>query len=130
MPKKKKAGKNKKNSNSTVEKRILVEADPDGQVYGIIEKALGNRFFNINCLDNVKRRCKVRKKRMKVKEGDYVIVALRDFDDKNADIVYRYDSEEVRKLQKDGSIPGSEVFGINKDDMYVEEDTGFDFDEI
>ena len=43
MPKKKK-GKNKKNSHVNVEKRKLLEADLDGQVYGILDKALGSRL--------------------------------------------------------------------------------------
>lgn len=131
MPKKKKAGKNKKNSNSNAEKRKLIEADLDGQVYGILEKELGNRFFTVNCLDNRKRRCKVRKKRMKVKEGDCVIVALRDFDDNNADIIHKYDSDEVRQLQKDGILPGSEVIGVfNDENAEVCEEDGFMFEDI
>ena len=63
----------------------------NGQVYGIIEKTLGDRFFTVNCLDNIKRRCKVRQKRIKVKDGDCVIVSLRDYDDGNGDIIYKYD---------------------------------------
>ena len=116
MPKKQKAGKNKKSSNMNAEKRKLIEADLDGQVYGIIEKVLGDRFFTVNCLDNTKRRCKVRQKRMKVKDGDCVIVALREFDDNNADIIYKYDSAEVRQLQKDGILPNSEVIGVFNDE--------------
>jgi translation initiation factor 1A len=132
MPKKQKAGKNKKSSNMNAEKRKLIEADLDGQVYGIIEKVLGDRFFTVNCLDNTKRRCKVRQKRMKVKDGDCVIVALREFDDNNADIIYKYDSSEVRQLQKDGILPNSEVIGVFNDEDKEKEndDDGFDFEDI
>ena len=132
MPKKQKAGKNKKSSNMNAEKRKLIEADLDGQVYGIIEKVLGDRFFTVNCLDNTKRRCKVRQKRMKVKDGDCVIVALREFDDNNADIIYKYDSAEVRQLQKDGILPNSEVIGVFNDEDKEKEndDDGFDFEDI
>ena len=77
MPKKVKARKNAKNKPNE-EKRNLIEADLDNQVYGTIEKALGSRFFEVNCLDNKKRRCKVRKKRMKVKVNDTVIISLRE----------------------------------------------------
>ena len=87
MLKKQKVGKNKKSSSVNVEKLKLIEADLDGQVYSIIEKALYDRYFIVNCLDNTKRSCIVRKKRIKVKEGDCVIVVLRDFDDSNADII-------------------------------------------
>jgi len=132
MPKKKKAGKNQKNNNGPVEKRKLIEADLNGQVYGILEKALGNRFFDVNCMDNTKRRCKVRKKRMKVKCGDCVIISLRNFDDKNADVIYKYDAEEVRALQKKGILPGSDVIGVIKDDGDddSEDELGFTFDDI
>jgi translation initiation factor 1A len=105
MPKKKKAGKNTKASGIATEKRKLVEADVDGQVYGILEKALGCGFFEVNCLDDVKRRCKARSKRMKVSSGDYVIVSIREFDEKTSDIIYKYDSDEVRKLQNLGILP-------------------------
>jgi translation initiation factor 1A len=130
MPKKKKAGKNAKNASINVEKRQLVEADLDGQVYGILEKALGNRFFTVKCLDSVIRRCKVRKKRMKVKEGDCVIIALRDFDDNNADIIYKYDSDEVRQLQKSGILPSVDFISTNKDESDEMDDDGFDFEDI
>ena len=129
MPKNKKKGKNAKNKGATVDKRKLVDADLDGQVYGILEKSLGSRFFTVNCLDNTKRRCKVRQKRMRCKEGDCVIVSLRDFDDANADIIYRYDSDEVRQLQKMGVLPDSIVIGAFKD-VEVEEDDVFIFENI
>ena len=130
MPKKKKCGKNTKNKGIT-DKRKLLEADLDGQVYGFVEKALGDRFFTVNCLDNSMRRCRVRSKRMRIKAQDCVIIALRDFDDGNADIIYKYDSEEVRTLQKMGVIPSSDAMGQMKGniDDVVEEDA-FCFEEI
>jgi translation initiation factor 1A len=130
MPKKKKAGKNTKSKGVNIEKRSLIEADLDGQVYGFLEKALGSRFFSVNCLDNTTRRCKVRKKRMRCNEGDCVIIALRDFDDENADIIYRYDSDEVRHLKKIGVLPDSTVVPSGNDDNFEEEDEIFDFEDI
>lgn len=116
MPKKKKGGKNTKASGIATEKRKLLEADVDGQVYGILEKALGCGFFEVNCFDHIKRRCKARSKRMKVTSGDYVIVSIREFDEKTSDIIYKYDSDEVRKLQKLGILP-SEPSDIQEDDL-------------
>lgn len=130
MPKKKKAGKNNKNNNGSTEKRKLIEADLDGQVYGILEKVLGNRFFDVQCTDGIMRRCKVRNKRMKVSQGDCVIVSLREFDDKNADIIYRYDSEEIRQLQKMGALPKKETLGSFKDEENSDSENGFCFDDI
>ena len=135
MPKKKKCGKNKKsNTFGQVEKRQLIEADLDGQIYGIVEKALGDRYFEVSCVDNKKRRCKVRNKRLKIQIQECVIVALRDFDDKNGDIIYRYNADEVRSLQKDGILPKQETLGIIREDCKVfqegDDDNGFDFDDI
>ena len=130
MPKKKKAGKNNKSSNGPTEKRKLLEADVDGQVYGIIEKVLGNRFFDVQCMDGKTRRCKVRNKRMKVKHADCVIVSIREFDDKNADIIYRYDSDEVRQLQKMNALPGVESIVSLDDEENTETEDGFCFEDI
>jgi len=127
MPKKKKAGKNRKTKGVLQEKRALVEPDLDCQLFGVIEKALGSRFFDVRCLDGEIRRCKVRNKRMKVEKDDVVIVSLREFDDKNADIIYRYNTEEVRELQRIESLPSTESMGLPKEN---EDDYVFEFDDI
>lgn len=132
MPKKKKAGKNSKSKNINNEARKLVEADINGQLYGFIEKALGSCFFTVKCLDGKDRRCKVRSRRLRIEVGDCVIVALREFDDSNADIIYKYNPEEVRKLEKSGAIPTGELSkaaGSNENQFDDFEET-FVFDEI
>lgn len=132
MSKNKKAGKNRKTKGDLQEKRDLVEPDLNCQVFGVIEKALGSRFFDVRCLDGEMRRCKIRKKRMKVKKDDVVIVSLREFDDKNADIIYRYDTEEVRELQRNESLPSTESMGLPKESKENENDNdcAFEFDDI
>jgi initiation factor 1A len=131
MPKNKR-GKNNKNKNHDAIKRKLTMPDNQGQVYGFLEKALGNRFFDVRCLDGMLRRCKVRKKRMKVKQGDCCIISLRDFDDKNADVIHRYTEDEVRDLKKMNELPNS-CGNILIDNMSVdnlEDDLPFDFENI
>lgn len=131
MPNKKKRGKNSKNKNLIVEKRKLLEADLDGQVYGFVDKATGCGYFTVNCIDNTIRRCKARNKRLRISAGDCVIIALRDFDDVNGDIIYKYNSDEVRQLQKIGALPDREVIGASKnEDGYPEEEDVFVFDDI
>ena len=130
MPKKKKAGKNTKSKNIVQLKRDLIEPDLNCQVFGILTKTLGSRFFDVTCLDGKQRRCKVRSKRLKVKPSDVVIISLREFDDKNADIIYKYNSEEVRELQRIGSLPNTESLGVKLDENDVEDECGFDFDDI
>tara|TARA_Y100000385_G_scaffold258454_1_gene286469 strand:+ start:1331 stop:1723 length:393 start_codon:yes stop_codon:yes gene_type:complete len=130
MPKKKKAGKNTKSKNVVEVKRDLIEPDLSCQVFGILTKTLGSRFFDVNCLDGKQRRCKVRNKRLRVKQDDVVIISLREFDDKNADIIYKYNSEEVRELQRIGSLPSGESLGIKLDENDIEDDCAFDFEDI
>ena len=133
MPKKKKAGKNTKSSGIVIEKRPLIEADIDGQIYGILEKALGCGFFEVNCLDDVKWRCKARSKRMKVTSGDYVIVSIREFDDKTSDIIHKYNEEEVRKLQNLGILPSDNQKNIEQNieqDILENAKQEFDFNNI
>lgn len=130
MPNKKKAGKNTKSKNVVEVKRDLIEPDISSQVFGILTKTLGSRFFDVNCLDGKQRRCKVRNKRLRVKQDDVVIISLREFDDKNADIIYKYNSEEVRELQSIGSLPSGESLGIKLDENDIEDDCAFDFENI
>lgn len=130
MPKKKKAGKNSKTKGTTQITRVLIEPDLDSQIFGVLEKALGSRFFDVNCLDGKNRRCKVRNKRMKVKQGDVVIVSLRDFDDKNADIIYKYTLEEVRELQRNGFLPESNSMVSISHNEDEDEECVFNFEDI
>ena len=131
MPKKQKARKNTKNKNANAEERKLVEADINGQIYGFVEKALGSCFFTVNCVDGKQRRCKVRNRRMRINIGDCIIVAMREFDDANADIIYKYNAEEVRKLEKSGALPSDMAnmsTGCNMEDDNFED--VFVFDDI
>lgn len=112
MPKKEKSMKNSSRNTADKEKRALMEKDDDSQEYGFAEKALGSAFFEVRCIDDKIRRCKARKKRMKVEVGNLVIVSLRNFDDKTGDIIYVYDQDEVRHLQKAGTIPNIDIQSI------------------
>lgn len=122
MPRKSKRKQNKyKNTN-----RTLLEPDIDNQVIGFAVKALGNCFFTMKCLDGKEIRCKARSRRMWIKVNDCCIVALRDFDEKNGDIIHKYKAEEVVILKKKGFIPSISV--IDKEDET--EFMSFDFDTI
>ena len=131
MPKKKRGKKNKKNFKEAGERRALVEADLDGQVYGFLSKALGSRYFEVKCLDNKTRRCRVRNRRMRVTAGDCCIISVREFDDKNGDIIYRYDSVEINAMKRHGLLPNSELLDDGDDcGITIEEETTFNFEDI
>ena len=117
-----------KSSTHTIEKSIL-QADDDGQIYGIVEKALGGCYFSVNCFDNKTRRCKNRKKRVRVNIQDIVIVSLREFED-IGDIIHKYEQEEVRYLQNLGVLPSNITSTISTADLNPVDECVFDFDTI
>jgi translation initiation factor 1A len=133
MPKKQKSMKNSTRNQGISEKRSLVEKDEE-QVYGLVTKTLGSSFFSVKCFDSKERRCKARKsqKRMRVEIGNIVIVSLRTFSDDTGDIVYTYDCDEARQLQKLGEIPATEYVEntSNTDSTDKIEDEAFEFDSI
>jgi initiation factor 1A len=123
----KRAPKNSKTRGGPVVRRKMVEADLDSQVYGTVDTILGGRYFSVVCVDGVTRRCKVRSKRLRIAMKDVVIISLRDFDE-SGDIIYRYDSQEVRELQHSGILPDNEALGNEIDE--VENDEPFEFTDI
>merc|ERR1719229_1609482 len=57
------------------------------------------------CLDGMERIGKIRGKmrhRQRIRPGDWVLVSLRDFQDKKCDIILKYADDEVRNLRTIG----------------------------
>jgi translation initiation factor 1A len=128
--------KGKKNTKSrftgldTGRKLVLKE---DGQEYAIISKILGCRKFTAVCFDGKSRIAIVRSKRLRIIQDMTVLVSLREFDDKTADIIHKYDNNEVRQLESLKEIPASSNKMDNLDNKNVNEisgDIGFDFEDI
>lgn len=104
MPKNCKKKKNGAGTSQQSKPLILAEEE---QTYGLVNKALGDRHFTVNCQDGQERLCHVRgkmKNRQFVKEGDIVLVTLRDFQDKNGDIIDIYTNDNIRSLRKSGDL--------------------------
>jgi len=80
----------------------------EGEILGIVEKLLGHDKARVKCLDGKTRLCRIpgrMKKRVWIREGDIVLVAIWDFQpDMRGDIIYRYNKDEVRKLQQKGVV--------------------------
>lgn len=77
----------------------------DGQLYARVTKMLGNNRVLAMCNDGQERQCTIRgsmRRRDWVRPGDTVLVALRDFQDAKADVVFRYKDDEVHRLRKLG----------------------------
>ncbi|CDW60214.1 eIF-1a domain containing protein [Trichuris trichiura] len=129
MPKNKgKGGKNRrrgKNENDA-EKRELVFKE-DGQEYAQVIKMLGNNRLQAFCFDGVMRICHIRgkmRKKVWINAGDIVLIGLRDFQDKKADVILKYNSEEARNLKTYGELP--ETARINEG-TGEDEDFGIEF---
>jgi len=113
--------KKKKVKNTTSRELVFKE---DGMEYCKVTKMLGNARLEGICSDGKTRMCKIRgsmSKRRKVwiSVDDYVLISLRDFQDDKADVIWKYNKDEVKELIKYGEIESEKE--------KEEEDIGFDF---
>ncbi len=89
---------------------------------------LGNGRLEAMCFDGVQRLCHIRgklRKKVWINQSDIVLVGLRDYQDKKADVILKYSADEARNLKSYGEFP--ETVKINETVTFGEE--GFD-DEI
>ena len=106
-----------------------------GQEYARVTKMLGDCRLLAFCFDGKERMCKIRgafRKRVWIREGDFILVGLRDFQDDKADIIGKYSSDEVRRLRVLREIPAAGAIDFADCHQENEEviDTGIDFDSI
>lgn len=124
MPKNKgKGGKNRrrgKNENESQKRELIYKED--GQEYAKVERLLGNGRLEAYCFDGVKRLCHIRgklRKKVWISNGDIILVGLRDYQDKKADVIMKYLNDEARTLKSLGEIP---------DTVKLEENNDIEFD--
>jgi translation initiation factor 1A len=137
MVKNKKGGKNhkkhKKQKGEGEYERELIFKDAEGQEYGQVVKLLGNCRFDCECFDGKNRLVHIRGKlvsKTKLTPGDVVLISLREFEDRKADMLLQYNVREVKTLKSLGEIPDS--VKINERDPALDdegEDIGIDFEE-
>jgi translation initiation factor 1A len=108
MGKNRKGGKKRKkgkNSEEYTDKDIVFKED--GLDYGLITKVLGNRCFEVYCLDGETRFGILRggiKKKVWIASGDLVLYSIRDFQDNKIDIVHKYTNDDVQTLYNHDEI--------------------------
>jgi translation initiation factor 1A len=137
MPKK--GGKGKSRKPQEANKREL-QFKEDGQDYAIVEKMLGNGWvlattaegcalLNLGNTINAHIRGAFRKK-VWINPGDVVLLGLREFEDKKADIILKYTPDEARLLKSYGEL--AENVKVNEENPEEEQDVDitFDIDEI
>jgi translation initiation factor 1A len=136
MPAKNKKGgnKTKKQKNSTInpiERKLEFKNTEDNQEYAQIKKALGNSRFEAFFFDGKTRLAhaprSLKKSKCFVKVGDVVIVSLRSFQDAKCDILYIYNTKEIKQLKKLGEIPMDVSEDINNEGTEIE--VGVEFEE-
>jgi len=127
----KRGGKHKHQKNrkkaSKMESAELIYKD-DGQEYAKILRILGGPNLDILCEDGIQRMGIIRgnmRNKIWVAIGDYILVSLRDYQDKKCDVLHKYTLDNVRALK---------IYGEIKEQMdeetTVEENEPFDFNDI
>lgn len=126
MPKLKSKGRKTKKPIQT--NRELLFKD-DGQDYAYVIRMLGNCRCEVQCMDGMKRLAHVRgkmKNTVWIHIDNYVLVALREFQDEKCDVIHKYTHDEVKTLISYGEI----VEQTTRECTDEEEDQKIDFDDI
>ena len=74
----------------------------------VVERLLGADHLLIRCADGVQRKARIpgsMRRRVWIKEGDVVLAAPWDFRPDRADVIYRYERDEVKVLVEKGLVP-------------------------
>ncbi len=90
--------------------RIQLPNKSKNELVGIVEQMLGASHAKVVCEDNKTRLCRLLsklKKKMWVRENDFVIVKPWSFQPEKGDIVWRYTKTEVFNLDKRNLLPQS-----------------------
>ena len=83
-------GKRKVLSEASLKELVMPE---QGEILGRVIKLTGGDQVVVKCTDGETRMCRIRgklKRRMWIREKDIVLVSPWDFDDRKADILWRY----------------------------------------
>ena len=97
-------GKRKVLSESNLKELVMPQA---GEVLGRAIKMTGGDQVIVKCADGETRQCRIRgklKRRMWIREGDIVLVAPWDFDNRKADIIWRYIQAHAEWLENNGYL--------------------------
>jgi len=142
MPRNTQGGKAyKKGKHAGDDENALHVERADDQMYGLILKILGGMNMKVFCNDNKERICHIRgkmRRRVYMREGDIVIVSLRDFStpeerktgpstgDEKGDILAKCDPKFYHLLKKDPTT-NPKLFLITPEKSKTEEQGGFEF---
>ena len=97
-------GKRKVLSESNLKELVM---PGQGEILGKAVKLTGGDQVIVKCADGETRNCRIRgklKRRMWIREGDIVLVAPWDFDNRKADILWRYIKAHAEWLEQNGYL--------------------------
>lgn len=83
-----------------------------GEILGRVVKISGGNQVIVACVDGQTRLCRIRgkmKRRMWIRERDIVLVSPWDFDNKRADIIWRYIKDHADWLENNGYMRAPEA---------------------
>lgn len=86
---------------------VRVKLPRNGELLGEIESISGASRFIVACKDGKSRVCRIPgkfRKRIKIREGDIVIVKPWDIEDEKGDVVWIYTKTQANWLRKKGMI--------------------------
>ena len=98
-------GKRKVLNEAALKELLLPEK---GELLGRVAKLLGGDHILVKCTDGETRMSRIRgkmKRRMWIRERDIVLIAPWDFDNKKADIVWRYIRAHAEWLAENKYLP-------------------------
>ncbi|ABA27216.1 Translation elongation initiation factor 4C (nucleomorph) [Bigelowiella natans] len=115
--------KNKKNNMQKMKKADLIKKDVDQSliifiVYGKVIVSLGDCRLKVLCEDGKSRVCTIRGKLRKtvwIREGDIILVSLREYDDFKGDVLCRYTLDQINSLIASGDLKSIDIIDdVNK----------------
>ena len=111
-----------KKKKSPSEKKVVLPGE--GESLCVVEKIIGGDHVLIRCLDdpNSVKKAKIpgkMRRRVWIREGDIVIAAIWDFQPDRADITYRYQRDELKRLLVRNLLPKevAELAGITEEEI-------------
>ena len=100
------------NENSEEEVKIARAKIPRGEeVIGIIEERLGGNKMKVKCLDGKTRNSRVPgrlKRKLWLRPGDTVLVEPWELDKSKGDVIFKYPSNQIEWLKKNGYLKTEE----------------------
>lgn len=98
----------KKNEQAPPAPRITRAKLPqEKEVIGIIEERLGGNKMMVNCLDGKSRNCRVPgrlRRKLWLRPNDVVIVEPWELDNTKGDVLFKYPSNQIQWLKKNGYL--------------------------